>query len=117
MLVAVGSGIATLNAIVPLVLVLLDRANMTLLYGNPRSTSVLYAVVFAGDLLLTIGLIVLALHHLIVERDMLATLDRGALERLAEARETRGLRESQPPRSEVLGHDTSAQCQSLPGPV
>jgi hypothetical protein len=62
-------------------------------------------------------LIVLALHHLIVERDMLATLDRGALERLAEARETRGLRESQPPRSEVLGHDTSAQCQSLPGPV
>jgi hypothetical protein len=74
--VAVGSGIATLSAVVPLVLVLLDRANMTLLYGHPRTTSALYAVVFAGDLLLTLGLIVLALHHLIVERDMLATLER-----------------------------------------
>jgi len=117
MLVAVGSGIATLNAIVPLVLVLLDRSNMTLLYGNPRTTSALYAVVFAGDLLLTIGLIVLALHHLIVERDMLATLDRGALERLAESREMRGLRESRSPHCDALGHDTPAQCQSLPGPV
>jgi hypothetical protein len=115
MLVAVGSGIATLNAIVPLVLVLLDRANTTLLYGNPRTTSAVYAVVFAGDLLLTIGLIVLALHHLIVERDMLATLDRGALERLAEARGVRALSESRPPRSDAPGHDAAAPCQSLPG--
>ncbi|SIO70441.1 hypothetical protein SAMN05444172_6751 [Burkholderia sp. GAS332] len=115
MLVAVGSGIATLNAIVPLVLVLLDRANTTLLYGNPRTTSAVYAVVFAGDLLLTIGLIVLALHHLIVERDMLATLDRGALERLAEAREMRAVSESRAPRSDTLGHDPAAPCQSLPG--
>ncbi|MFL9903649.1 hypothetical protein PQR75_33035 [Paraburkholderia fungorum] len=44
--------------------------------SRPSTTSALYAVAFAGDLLLTIGLIVLALHHLIVERDMLATLDR-----------------------------------------
>ncbi|HZZ05510.1 MAG TPA: hypothetical protein VFE81_21775, partial [Paraburkholderia sp.] len=97
--------------------VLLDRSNMTLLYGNPRTTSALYAVVFAGDLLLAVGLIVLALHHLIVERDMLATLDRGALARLAESREMRGLRESHSSRGDVLGHDAPVQRQSLPGPL
>jgi hypothetical protein len=117
MLVALGSAIATLNAIVPLVLVVLDRANMTLLYGNPRTTSAVYAVVFAGDLLLTVGLIVLALRQLMVERDMLATLDRGALERLAESREMRGLRESRSSRSDVFGHDAPVQRRSLPGPV
>ncbi|MEA3083665.1 MAG: hypothetical protein QOC89_1362 [Paraburkholderia sp.] len=116
-LVAAGSGIATLSAIVPLVLVLLDRANMTLLYGNPRTTSALYAVVFAGDLLLTIGLIVLALHHLIVERDMLATLDRGALERLAETREMRAIVDARWAHRDALGHDTPAQGQTLAGPV
>ncbi|MFL9868073.1 hypothetical protein PQR67_28185 [Paraburkholderia fungorum] len=116
-LVAMGSIIATLNAIVPLVLVLLDRANMTLLYGNPRTTSVLYAVVFAGDLLLTVGLIALALRQLVTERDMLATLDRGALEHLAGAREMRALRDARLPRGDVLGHDTSTQRQSLPGAI
>ena len=117
MLVAIGSAIATLNAIVPLILVALDRANMTLMYGNPRTTSAVYAVVFAGDLLLAIGLIVLALRQLILERDMLATLDRGALERLAESREIRGLRESHSPHGDVLGHDAPMQRQSLPGSV
>ena len=63
------------------------------------------------------SLIVLALHHLIVERDMLATLDRGALERLAESREMRGLHESRTQRGDVLGHDTSTQRRSLPGTV
>jgi hypothetical protein len=116
-LVAVGSAIATLNAVVPFVLVLLDRANTTLLYGNPRTTSALYAVVFAGDLLLTTGLIVLALHHLIVERDMLATLDRGALERLCEAREMRARLDARPAYLEALGHETSAERPSLPGVV
>ncbi|AJZ61338.1 putative membrane protein [Paraburkholderia fungorum] len=116
-LVVVGSIIAMLNVIVPLLLVLLDRANMTLFYGNPRTTSALYAVVFAGDLLLTVGLIVLALRQLVTERDMLATLDRGALEHLAGARQMRALRDSRLPRGDVLGHDTSTQRQSLPGAI
>jgi hypothetical protein len=97
--------------------VLLDRANTTLLYGDPRTTSALYAVVFAGDLLMTIGLIVLALHYLIVERDMLATLDRGALERLAETREMRAVLEARSARRDALGHETAAQHPSLPGAV
>ncbi len=104
----------------PLVLVMLDRANMTLMYGNhsPHPLRRVYAVAFAGDLLLTIGLIVLALHHLIVERDMLATLDRGALERLAEAREMRALSESRAPRSDTCSATTrprhASRCR---GPV
>ena len=49
--------------------------------------------------------------------DMLATLDRGALEHLAGARQMRALRDSRLPRGDVLGHDTSTQRQSLPGAI
>jgi hypothetical protein len=81
MLVAIASVIASLNAAVPLTLVLLHRGNASLLLGNPQTTSAVYAVVFAGDLLLVIGLIVLALQHLIAEQGMLANLDKGAAQR------------------------------------
>jgi hypothetical protein len=81
MLVAIASVITGSNAAVPLMLVLLNRGNASLLLGNPQTTSAVYAVVFAGDLLLIIGLIVLALQHLIAEQGMLAHLDRGASRR------------------------------------
>jgi len=89
LIAVIGGLIATLNAIVPLTLVLLDRANLSLLLGNPQQTSAVYAVVFAGDLLLASGLLVLAFKKLAVERDMLATIDRGASEHLARARVVR----------------------------
>ena len=89
LIAVIGGLIATLNAIVPLTLVLLDRANLSLLLGNPQQTSAVYAVVFAGDLLLASGLLVLAFKKLSVERDMLATIDRGASEHLARARVVR----------------------------
>jgi hypothetical protein len=41
----------------------------------------MYVVVFACDLLLSIGLIVLALEHVITEQGMLANLDKGASQR------------------------------------
>lgn len=82
MVVAIASVIACLNATVPLTLVLLNRTNASLLLGNPQTTSAVYAVVFAGDLLLIIGLIVLALQHLLAEQGMLAHLDKGAAQRL-----------------------------------
>ncbi|MEW6341098.1 MAG: hypothetical protein AB1704_10515 [Pseudomonadota bacterium] len=82
-LVAIASVIASLNAAVPLTLVLMNRGNLSLLLGNPQTTSAVYAVVFAGDLLLIIGLIVLALQYLIVEQGMLANLDREAAQRPA----------------------------------
>jgi hypothetical protein len=81
MLVAIASVITGLNAAVPLTLVLLNRGNASLLLGSPQTTSAVYAVVFAGDLLLIIGLIVLALQHLIAEQGMLANLDKGASQR------------------------------------
>lgn len=81
MLVAIASAIASLNAAVPLTLVLLNRGNASLLLGNPQTTSAVYGVVFAGDLLLIIGLIVLALQHLLAEQGMLAHLDKGAAQR------------------------------------
>jgi hypothetical protein len=40
-----------------------------------------YAVVFAGDLLLVIGLIMLALQQVLAEQRMLANLDKGAAQR------------------------------------
>ncbi|SDI41945.1 hypothetical protein [Paraburkholderia phenazinium] len=83
MLVAIASVIACLNAVVPLTLVLMNHANLSLLLGNPQTTSAVYAVVFFGDLLLIIGLIVLALQHLIAEQGMLANLDREAAQRPA----------------------------------
>jgi hypothetical protein len=95
----------TRNAIVPLTLVLFDRANLSLLFGNPPTTPALYAVVFAGNLLLANGLIVLAFKRLSVERDMLARLDRGASQHLARAREMRARRDSRRPRGELPGHD------------
>jgi hypothetical protein len=81
--VAIASVIACLNAAVPLTLVLLNRANASLILGNPQSTSAVYAIVFAGDLLLVIGLIMLALQHLLAEQRMLANLDKGAAQRPA----------------------------------
>jgi hypothetical protein len=113
----IGGTIATLNTIVPLVLVLLDRTNLSLLLGNPQTTSALYAVVFAGDLLLASGLIVLAFKLQIVERDMLATLERGAMERLATSREMRAERNARSVPGDMLGHDTPAQRQPLPGTI
>jgi hypothetical protein len=88
LLVVIASVIASLDAAVPLALVLLNRANLSIMVGNPQSTSAVYAVVFAGDLLLIIGLIVLALQHVIVEQDILATLDRGTTQRANPARAT-----------------------------
>lgn len=130
LMIALGSGITMLNAIVPLVMVLLDRGNVSLLLGNPRSTSAFYAVVFAGDLLLTCGLIALAFKLLSVERDMLATLDRGALEWLAQSRamrESRGESRELPGSLEALealelhsdapGSERRATRQSLPGMI
>lgn len=116
-MVVIGGTITSLNAIVPLSLVLLDRTNLSLLLGNPQHTSALYAVVFAGDLLLASGLIVLAFKLQMVEMNMLATLERGAVERLATTRALRAERDMRPARGDALGHDTSAQRQSLPGPV
>ena len=81
MLVAIASVITGLNAAAPLTLALLNRGNASLLLGNPATTSAMYAVVFAGDLLLIIGLIVLALQHVITEQGMLANLDKGASQR------------------------------------
>jgi hypothetical protein len=81
MMVAIASVIACLNAVVPLTLVLLNRANASLILGNPQSTSAVYAVVFAGDLLLVIGLIMLALQQVLAEQRMLANLDKGAAQR------------------------------------
>ena len=121
LMVVIGGMIASLNAIVPLMLVLLDRANLSLLLGNPQSTSALYAVVFAGDLLLASGLIVLAFKLLTVERDMLATLDRGASAHLATSRAMRGGREARAGRGEFGGiggqHDAASHVTSLPGAV
>lgn len=59
MLVAIASVIACFNTVVPLTLVLMNRSNMSLVLGNPQATSAVYAVVFAADLLLIIGLIIL----------------------------------------------------------
>lgn len=92
-MVLVGSAIATLNTFVPLVLVLLNHDNTTLLIGDPRKSSLLFAVLFAGDLILASGLIVLAARLMLVERDMLATLERGTIARRAESRRLRALRD------------------------
>jgi hypothetical protein len=82
MLVAIASAITGFNAAMPLTLVLLNWGNASLLLGSPQTTSAMYVVVFAGDLLLSIGLIVLALQHVITEQGMLANLDKGASQRL-----------------------------------
>lgn len=109
MLIVLGSIIVMLNAALPLVLVMLHQTNMSLLLSDTQTTSAVYAVVFAGDLLLTTGLIVMALQILMVERDMLARLDKGALQRVIEAR---------PPKRDAIGNDTGGQQRSsLPGPV
>ena len=115
--VAIGATIATLGAIVPLTLVLLDHANLALLIGNPRTTSAVYAVVFAGDVLLASGLIVLAFKLLILERDMLATLDRSASERLALARNSRTSLGPATAREPLPHHDEPSQRRSLSGMV
>lgn len=117
LIVLIGATIATLNTAVPLVLVLLDRGNAALLLGNPQSTSAVYAVVFAGDLMLASGLIVLALKLQIVERDMLATLERGTMQRLGTSRKARTEQSAWASRGDGRGHDSTAQRTSLPGPV
>lgn len=117
LIVLIGATIATLNAAVPLVLVLLDRGNASLLLGNPQSTSAVYAVVFAGDLMLACGLIVLAFKLMMVERDMLATLERGAVHRLGTSRQAWRERDARGPGGDALGHDTPVQRTSLPGPI
>lgn len=94
LIAVIGGTIVTLNAIVPLVLVLFDRTNVSMLLGNPQHTTALYAVVFAGDLLLASGLIVLAFKLQMVEMKMLATLERGAIEHLAAVRGTRADRDA-----------------------
>lgn len=114
LIAVIGGLIATLNAIVPLTLVLLDRSNLSLLLGNPQKTSAVYAVVFAGDLLLASGLLVLAFKMLSVERDMLATIERGASEYLARARVVRAQHGSRPLRDWVAGHDFPGRPQPLP---
>ncbi|WP_027801913.1 hypothetical protein [Paraburkholderia dilworthii] len=113
-IVAIGAGIVTLGAIVPLMLVLLHRANLSLLLGNPQSTSAIYAVVFAGDVLLASGLIVLAFKLLILERDMLATLDRSAAARLLASRHMRAGAGAAAAYGGSPGQDGPAQRRSLP---
>ncbi|WP_230412923.1 hypothetical protein [Paraburkholderia antibiotica] len=100
----IGGAIASVNTIVPFVLALLDRSNLSLLLGNPRTTSALYAIVFAGDLLLASGLIVFAFKLLSVERNMLATLDRSASAQLAASRALRALRRPRDTLAHVYGH-------------
>ncbi|MGF6573104.1 hypothetical protein ABH945_005225 [Paraburkholderia sp. GAS333] len=117
LIAAIGASISTLNAIVPLTLALLDRIDLSLLLGNPQTTSAVYAVVFAGDLLLACGLLVLAFKRLSVERDMLAAIDRGASEHLARAREVRAQRGARRPLGWVAGHDFPGRPRSLPWTV
>ncbi|HZZ14273.1 MAG TPA: hypothetical protein VFE79_26575 [Paraburkholderia sp.] len=120
LMVAVGSGIAVLNAIVPVILMLVDRTNLALLPGDGHPASAFYAVVFAADLLLTCGLIALAFKLMIVEREMLATLDRGALAQLAQLAQSRDVRVSRAapqPHTDAWRHDTSARPHSLPDMV
>jgi hypothetical protein len=117
LIAAIGGLIATLNASVPLMLVLLNRADQSPLLGNPQTTSAVYAVVFAGDLLLACGLLVLAFKMLSVEREMLATIDRGASEHLARAREVRAQRGARRPRGWVAGHDLPGRPRPLPWTV
>ncbi|CAE6730272.1 hypothetical protein R69927_01782 [Paraburkholderia domus] len=74
-LVAPGSFILTINAIVPLGLVLLDRGSSAMLIGSPATTAGFYFVVFAGDLLVVVGLIVLAMQQIITEKGIFARLD------------------------------------------
>ncbi|MFP3648076.1 hypothetical protein SB822_55505, partial [Paraburkholderia sp. SIMBA_054] len=92
-------------------------ANLALLLGNPQTTSAVYAVVFAGDVLLASGLMVLAFKLLILERDMLATLDRSASQRLAVVRNMRGMTGSNAAHDYLPGADEPAQRCPLPGAV
>jgi hypothetical protein len=117
LIAAIGGVITTLNALVPLTLVLLNRADQSPLLGNPQTTSAVYAAVFAGDLLLACGLLVLAFKMLSVERDMLAAIDRGASEHLARAREVRAQRGARRPRGPVAAHDVPRRPRTLPWTV
>lgn len=112
MLVAIASAIASLNAAVPLTLVLMNRGNMSILLGNPQTTSAVYAVVFAGDLLLIIGLIVLALQYQLAEQGMLANLDREAAQRPAPLNPA--LRNDAPERSGLPEQSAPLSRASLP---
>jgi hypothetical protein len=77
-LVIIASGFATLNAVTPMTLVLLHKGSLSIILGSPTRTGGFYALVFASDLLLMTGLIVLALQQVIVEQNVLAKLDKGA---------------------------------------
>jgi hypothetical protein len=78
-LVAPGSFILALNAIAPLVLVLLDSGATPMLIGTPPTAGGVYYVVFAGDLLVVVGLIVLAMQQIIIEQGIFARLDNATL--------------------------------------
>jgi hypothetical protein len=77
LLVMTASAFATLNAVMPFTLVLLNQGRLSMLLSTPTRTSAFYAIVFASDLLLMTGLIVLALQQVIVEQNVLAKLDKG----------------------------------------
>ncbi|MFM0206139.1 hypothetical protein PQQ96_01905 [Paraburkholderia sediminicola] len=78
-LVAPGSFILALNAVAPLVLVLLDGGASPMLIGTPPIATGFYFVVFAGDLLVVVGLIVLAMQQIITEKNIFARLDNATL--------------------------------------
>lgn len=64
------------------------------------------------------GLIAQAFKRLSVERDMLATLDRGACARLATCRAVRAQRDALMPHGDVRGHhDAVPHAPSMPGAV
>jgi hypothetical protein len=76
-----------------------------------------YALVFAGDLLLASGLLVLAFKMLAVERDMLAAIDRGASEHFARARVVRAQRGSRLSHGRIAVRDFQTRRQPLPWTV
>lgn len=80
-LVVCASVITTLAAVLPLALVLTRRNDLALLLSDAPTTSPLYAIVFAADLLLVICLMMMALQHLFVEQGILSHLDKGAARR------------------------------------
>lgn len=77
LLVMTAAALATLNAITPFTFVLLNQGHLSILLSTPTRTSAFYALVFASDLLLMTGLIVLTLQQVIVEQNVLAKLDKG----------------------------------------
>ncbi|MCC8394694.1 hypothetical protein LJ656_19050 [Paraburkholderia sp. MMS20-SJTR3] len=110
----IGGVIACFNSTLPFLLALANRSHLSLLLGSPQTMSALYAFVFAGDLLLASGLLVLAFKLLSVERNMLATLDRSASAQLAASRTLRALQRRRDRLAHVYGqHDGITHPQPL----